>query len=82
MTKHAAKKQAVGWTGSAVIKADLTKAKKHGFLPMTARVIFPGDKVVSRLGEGFQVMFLSFLYRGLSLPAHEFLRELLFVYGV
>jgi hypothetical protein len=27
-------------------------------------------------------MFLSFLFRGLSLPAHEFLRGLLFVYGV
>jgi hypothetical protein len=27
-------------------------------------------------------MFLSFHFRGLSLPAHEFLRGLLFVYGV
>jgi hypothetical protein len=27
-------------------------------------------------------MFLSFLFRGLSLPAHEFLCGLLFVYGV
>jgi hypothetical protein len=27
-------------------------------------------------------MFLDFLLRGLSLPAHEFLRGLLFVYGV
>jgi hypothetical protein len=27
-------------------------------------------------------MFLAFLFCGLSLPAHEFLRELLFVYGV
>jgi hypothetical protein len=27
-------------------------------------------------------MFLSFLFRGLSLPAHEFLRGLLFVFGV
>jgi hypothetical protein len=27
-------------------------------------------------------MFLGFLLRGLSLPAHEFLRGLLFVYGV
>jgi hypothetical protein len=28
------------------------------------------------------MMFFSFLLRGLSLPAHEFLRGLLFVYGV
>jgi hypothetical protein len=27
-------------------------------------------------------MFLAFLLRGFSLPAHEFLRGLLFVYGV
>jgi hypothetical protein len=27
-------------------------------------------------------MFLTFLLRGLSFPAHEFLRGLLFVYGV
>jgi hypothetical protein len=27
-------------------------------------------------------MFLSFLLRGLSFPAHEFLRGLLYVYGV
>jgi hypothetical protein len=27
-------------------------------------------------------MFLAFLLHGLSLPAHEFLRGLLFVYGV
>jgi hypothetical protein len=27
-------------------------------------------------------MFLAFLFRGLSLPAHEFLHGLLFVYGV
>jgi hypothetical protein len=27
-------------------------------------------------------MFFAFLLRGLSLPAHEFLRGLLFVYGV
>jgi hypothetical protein len=27
-------------------------------------------------------MFIAFLFHGLSLPAHEFLRELLFVYDV
>jgi hypothetical protein len=31
---------------------------------------------------GYRVMFLTFLFRGLSLPVHEFLRGLLFVYGV
>jgi hypothetical protein len=45
-------------------------------------IIFPGNKVIPRPQDGFQVMFLSFLLRGLSLPAHEFLCGLLFVYGV
>ena len=31
---------------------------------------------------GFTVMFLAYLFRGLSLPAHEFLRCLLFSYGI
>jgi hypothetical protein len=32
--------------------------------------------------SGFRVMFFAFLLCGLSLPAHEFLRGLLFIYGV
>jgi hypothetical protein len=32
--------------------------------------------------SGFRVMFLAFLLCGLSFPAHEFLRGLLFVYAV
>ena len=42
----------------------------------------PGDEEIPNPPEGWRVMFLSFLFRGLSLPAHEFLRGLLFVYGV
>jgi hypothetical protein len=45
-------------------------------------VVFPGDKVITRLTDGFPVMLVSFLLCGLSLLAHDFLRGLLFVYGV
>jgi hypothetical protein len=45
-------------------------------------VIFPDDEVVPTLPMGYRVMLIAFLLRGLSLPAHEFLRGLLFVYGV
>jgi hypothetical protein len=45
-------------------------------------VDFPGDKVVPTPPAGYRVMFLAFLFHGLSLPAHEFLCGLLFVYGV
>jgi hypothetical protein len=45
-------------------------------------VIFPGDERIPSPPKGYRVMFLAFLLRGLSLPAHEFLCGLLFVYGV
>jgi hypothetical protein len=45
-------------------------------------IVFPRDEAIPSPPAGFQVMFLAFLFRGLSLPAHEFLRGLLFVYGV
>jgi hypothetical protein len=61
---------------------DLKKAKKEGFLPAAAPVIFPGDERVPKPPKGYRVMFLAFLFHGLSLPAHEFLHGLLFVYGV
>jgi hypothetical protein len=31
---------------------------------------------------GFPVTFVNFLIRGLSVPVHEFVRGLLFIYGV
>jgi hypothetical protein len=73
---------ALKWVPSSFEKPDLKKAKKEGFLPEAAPVIFPGDEHIPTLPKGYQVMFLAFLLRGLSLPAHEFLRGLLFVYGV
>jgi hypothetical protein len=45
-------------------------------------IVFPRDEAIPSPPAGFRVMFLAFLFRGLSLPAHEFLRGLLFVYGV
>jgi hypothetical protein len=84
MTKHSVKKgTAVGWAGSAVTKNDLSKVRRVGFLPTIAEVMIPDDKVVPRSDDGYRVLFLSFLYcGGISLPAHKFLRGLLFVYGM
>jgi hypothetical protein len=82
MTKKRAKKQAPNWIRLSFDEADLKKAKKEGFLPTSVAVIFPGDEVVPTPLAGYWVMFLASLHRGLSLPAHEFLRGLLFVYGV
>jgi hypothetical protein len=61
---------------------DLKKAKKEGFLPEAAPVFFPSDEHVLKPPKGYRVMLLIFLLCGLSFPAHEFLRGILFVYGV
>jgi hypothetical protein len=44
--------------------------------------MFPKDEAIPSPPTGFRVMFLAFLFRGLSLPVHEFLSGLLFMYGV
>jgi hypothetical protein len=62
--------------------ADLKKAKKEGFLPESAVIVFLGDEAIPSPLAGYRVMFLAFLVRGLSLPAHDFLCGPLFVYGV
>jgi hypothetical protein len=82
MAKKGTKKLALNWVPLSFDEADMKKAKKEGFLPALAAVVFPGDEVVLKPPMGYRVMFLAFLLRGLSLPAHEFLRGLLFVYGM
>jgi hypothetical protein len=70
------------WVPSEFGKSDLTKAQKEGFIAEGDQVIFPSIERIPKPPSGYRVMFLAFLLRGLSLPAHEFLRGLLFVYGV
>jgi hypothetical protein len=81
MVKKGSKKMALNWVPSSFDEPDL-KAKKEGFLPAAAPIIFLGEERVPKPPKGYRVMFLAFLLRGLSLPAHEFLHGLLFVYGV
>jgi hypothetical protein len=82
MVNKGNKKMALNLVASSFDEQDLKKAKKEGFLPTAAPVIFPSDERVPKPPKGYRVMFLAFLLHGLSLPAHEFLRGLLFVYGV
>jgi hypothetical protein len=82
MTKKGTKKQTLGWIPLSFDETDLKKAKKEGFLLESAEIIFPTDEVVPAPLAGYRGMFLAFLFRGLSLPTHEFLRGLIFVYGV
>jgi hypothetical protein len=45
-------------------------------------VIILGDEVVPGPDDGYRVLFISFLYHGIFLPAHKFIHGLLFIYGV
>jgi hypothetical protein len=82
MAKKGTKKQTMGWIPSSFDERDLKKAKKEGFLLESMEIIFPRHEAIPTPSAGYRVMFLAFLLCGLSLPAHEFLRGLLFVYGV
>jgi hypothetical protein len=80
--EEGANKMALKWVPLLFEESDLKKAKKDDFIPEAAPIIFPSDEHVSSLPQGYRVMFLAFLLCGLSLPAHEFLHGLLFVYGM
>jgi hypothetical protein len=82
MAKKGAKKQAVGWTATALVEVDLKKVEKEGFLAESIEVIFPRTEVIPTPPLGFRVMLLAFLLCIFSLPAQVFLRGLLFVYSV
>jgi hypothetical protein len=82
MAKKGTKKQTLGWIPSSFDETDLKIARKEGFLSESMEIIFPRDKAIPAPPTGYWVMFLAFLLRGLSLPAHEVLCGLLFVYGV
>jgi hypothetical protein len=70
------------WVPSEFSQTDLTKAQTDGLITDGDQVIFPSTERIPKPPSGFRVMFFAFLLRGLSFPAHEFLRGLLFVYGV
>jgi hypothetical protein len=70
------------WVPSDFQQKDLDKARADGLVSDDDQVTFPSTERIPKLPSGFRVMFFAFLLCGLSLPAHEFLRGLLFVYGV
>jgi hypothetical protein len=82
MGKSITANSATSWVPSAFKQKDLEKAQAEGLISDDDQVIFPSTDRIPKPPSGFQVMFLAFLLRGLSFPAHEFLCGLLFVYGV
>ncbi|KAK1682543.1 hypothetical protein QYE76_043391 [Lolium multiflorum] len=71
------------WSASAISNRDVNKLRALGFISSSEdNIRLPGAISRPRPPKGFTVMFSAFLFRGLSLPAHEFLRSLLFFYGI
>jgi hypothetical protein len=81
MTKGKAN-SATSWVPSTLKQKELDKAKADGLVSNKDSIIFAITELIPKPPSGYRVMFLAFLLRGLSLPAHEFLRGLLYVYGV
>jgi hypothetical protein len=82
MGKSNTSNSATSWVPLDFKQKDLDKAQADGLISDDNQVIFPSTERIPKPPNGFWVMFLAFLLRGLSLPAHEFLRGLHFVYGV
>src|SRR4051812_28689095 len=61
---------------------DKKKLHSAGLVANADDIVLPGAHARPQPPPGFTVMFLSFVFRGLSLPAHDFLRGLLFTYGI
>ncbi|KAK1607751.1 hypothetical protein QYE76_031424 [Lolium multiflorum] len=71
------------WCASAISNRDINKLRALGFISASEDDIrLPGAVSRPKPPKGFTVMLSAFLFRGLSLPAHEFLRSLLFFYGI
>jgi hypothetical protein len=76
MTKKKSGNTATSWIPTEFKESDLTKAQREGFLVEGEQIIFPSTERIPKPPSGYWVMFLAFLLRGLSLPAHEFFRGL------
>jgi hypothetical protein len=73
---------ATSWVRSAIQEKEVEKARMDGLISSKDSIKFPSTERIPQPPSSYWVMFLFFLLRGLSLPAHEFLHGLLFVYGV
>jgi hypothetical protein len=82
MGKSKTTNASTSWVPSEFKQTDLTKARADGLIADDDQVIFPSTERIPKPPSDFRVMFFAFLLCGLSFPAHEFLRGLLFVYGV
>jgi hypothetical protein len=70
------------WGASTITNREVSKLRSFGFISSSDDDIrLPGPSSHPNPPKGFTVMFAAFLFRGLSLPAHEFLRPFSFSTG-
>jgi hypothetical protein len=76
------KTSSTNWVRSTITKKEVEKATADGLIIAQDSIKFLSTERIPKPPSGYRVMFLAFLLRSFSLPTHEFLRGLLFVYGV
>ncbi|KAK1642813.1 hypothetical protein QYE76_060618 [Lolium multiflorum] len=70
------------WERSKISNQDMNLLKKLGFTKKENALRFPKEESYPSPPIKYRVSFVDHLIRGLSPPIHEFLRGLLFVYGL
>ncbi|KAK1686962.1 hypothetical protein QYE76_047810 [Lolium multiflorum] len=70
------------WERSKISSQDMNLLKKLGFAKKKDALRFPHEESYPSPPMEYRVSFVDHLIRGCSPPIHEFLRGLLFVYGL
>ncbi|KAK1632402.1 hypothetical protein QYE76_006717 [Lolium multiflorum] len=70
------------WERSKISNQDLNLMKKLGLMKKEGALRFPSEESYPSPPIEYRVSFVDHLICGLSTPIHDFLRGLLFVYGV
>ncbi|KAK1610503.1 hypothetical protein QYE76_034176 [Lolium multiflorum] len=78
-----AAKVGLDWCASTISNREVNRLRTLGFISSAdSDIRLPGSSSRPKHPKGFTVMFADFLFRGFSLPAHDFLRSLLLFYGI
>ncbi|KAK1605088.1 hypothetical protein QYE76_028761 [Lolium multiflorum] len=70
------------WERSKISNQDVNTLKRLGLMKKEDAIRFPSEESYPIPPMEYRVSFVDHLIRGLSAPIHDFLRGLLFVYGI
>ncbi|KAK1699379.1 hypothetical protein QYE76_016076 [Lolium multiflorum] len=70
------------WERSKISNQDVNMLKRLGLMKKEDAIRFPSEESYPAPPIQYRVSFVDHLIRGLSAPIHDFLRGLLFVYGI